>query len=158
MHKCRLLPAAGNTVRPTSNPLALEAIVGGSSPFPDRASVAASIDGVDGPQRAAMAAATAAARHRFTDLLTDRTVVVAEGRAVLAHAAMRYQAGQRCSNDEAAWLSVLLTVLPVRDHAWATATRQRWHLALWRDLTQRAETRSGRRPGRAARLHRLAGR
>ncbi len=125
----------GTPFDPSTNPLALHAIVGGSSPFPDRRSVAASIDPIGGPERAAMVEATTAARRR----LTDRHAAVIQGRAALANAAMRHQAGQRCTDEEAAWLSVLLTVLPVRDHAWATATRQPWHLTLWRDLTRRAE-------------------
>jgi hypothetical protein len=128
-------PAQGTPFDPATNPLALQAIVGGSSPLPDRRSVAASIDPIGGSERAAMAEATTAARRR----LTDRHVALTQGRAALASAAMRYQAGQRYTDEEAAWLSILLTVQPVRDHAWATATRQRWHLTLWRDLTRRAE-------------------
>jgi Domain of unknown function (DUF4192) len=75
-------------------------------------------------------AAVRAARERFASA----------GRVALREALAVHRAGGTLSDDAVAWLSVLLVHLPVRDHAWASITGDlRPHLALWTDLTRRAE-------------------
>ncbi len=75
-------------------------------------------------------AAVRAARRRFTTA----------GRSALREALDVYRAGRTLSDDAAAWLSVLLLHLPVRDLAWEAITGDlRPHLALWTDLTRRAQ-------------------
>ncbi|MEV0733930.1 DUF4192 domain-containing protein [Polymorphospora sp. NPDC050346] len=130
-------PPDGTPFDADINPLAVHAVVAGSSPFADRASLEASVAPLTGPGRAAMTDATIRARHRLTTLAA--ATVRAEGRTMLAEAATRYQQRQQCTDDEVAWLTVLLTIVPVRDHAWYTATHESWHLDLWRDLTRRAD-------------------
>ena len=62
------------------------------------------------------------------------------GRAAVANAFDRYRDGGVLSDDEVAWLSVLLSAhLPVRDLAWEQTTDEEWHVALWTDVLQRVE-------------------
>ncbi|MGW3618569.1 DUF4192 domain-containing protein [Micromonospora arida] len=122
-----------------ASPLSVRAVVSGSSPFVDRAGLAASIASAGGAVRAAMDEATDRARRRLADLPASLSAVEAEGQAALTEAANRYRSGQRCTDDEVAWLTTLLSTIAVRDHAWLTASREEWHLELWRDLTRRAD-------------------
>jgi len=41
-------------------------------------------------------------------------------------------------DDEAAFLTVLLLHIPVRDHAWSITDASAHHIALWTDVTRRA--------------------
>ena len=43
------------------------------------------------------------------------------------------------TDDEVAWLSLLLTHLPVRDHAWERTDGRDEDIALWTDVLRRAE-------------------
>jgi hypothetical protein len=51
----------------------------------------------------------------------------------------RHRRGGQLTDDEAAWLSVLLTSVPVRDHACQRTDSADWHVRLWADLTRRAQ-------------------
>ena len=62
------------------------------------------------------------------------------GGAAIEQAFDRYEHGGRLDDDEAAWLTVLLTHLDVRDAAWARTSNRDAHLQLWLDLTRRAAT------------------
>ncbi len=65
------------------------------------------------------------------------------GRHAVQEAIATYRGGGRVTgDDEVAWLSVVLALLPVRDDAWArmepaTALREA-HLRLWADLVRRS--------------------
>ena len=62
------------------------------------------------------------------------------GRAAVANAFDRYRDGGVLTDDEVAWLSVLLSAhLPVRDLAWEHTGDEEWHVALWTDVLRRVE-------------------
>jgi hypothetical protein len=61
------------------------------------------------------------------------------GRAVARAAVTRQRAGARLTDDEVAWLAVLLVHLPVRDYAWERTGAEEWHVALWTDVVRRVE-------------------
>jgi hypothetical protein len=67
--------------------------------------------------------------------------VRSEGRKAVQAAERCYSTGGRLTDDDAAWLGVLLLHTPVRDYAWARASTQEWELALWSDLMRRTEPR-----------------
>ena len=64
-----------------------------------------------------------------------------EGRLAVREAERRYRSGGRLTDDEAAWLGVLLLHVPVRDYAWTRTRTSDWELALWSDLVRRVEAR-----------------
>jgi hypothetical protein len=72
--------------------------------------------------------------------------MAALGQIAVDDAIRRYRAGQRLSTGQAAWLTVALRQLRVRDDAWARMDPEyrAAHLRLWTDLTRLA------RPGYAA--------
>ncbi|HEX6498543.1 MAG TPA: DUF4192 domain-containing protein [Micromonosporaceae bacterium] len=144
--------------------VAAEATLAGWVALPDRHALVAQLAPVDGAARAAMSVATRRAGRRLERLLdpgahraaTDGTAsatarsrpnrrrlakVLAAGEDAVATGLDRYRDGGRLDDDEAAWLTVLLTHRPVRDHAWsligsATAVT---HRALWLDVVRRAQ-------------------
>ena len=62
------------------------------------------------------------------------------GRAAVANAFDRYRDGGVLSDDEVAWLTVLMSAhLPLRDLAWEQTGDEEWHVALWTDVLQRVE-------------------
>ncbi|MEU8230160.1 DUF4192 family protein [Actinoplanes sp. NPDC048967] len=63
------------------------------------------------------------------------------GRLAVREAERCYSTGGRLSDDDAAWLGVLLLHLPVRDYAWVRTRTEDWELALWSDLVRRVEPR-----------------
>ena len=65
--------------------------------------------------------------------------VIRAGRAAVRAAVRRHRDGGQLTDDEVAWLGVLLTQLPVRDHAWERIDRSEWHVPLWTDVLRRVE-------------------
>jgi hypothetical protein len=63
------------------------------------------------------------------------------GRTAIREAERCYSSGGRLTDDDAAWLGVLLLHIPVRDYAWTRTRTHEWELALWSDLTRRVEAR-----------------
>jgi hypothetical protein len=62
------------------------------------------------------------------------------GRAAVSNAFNRYRDGNRLTDDEVAWLTVLIAAyLPIRDLAWERTGDRDWHVALWTDVLQRVE-------------------
>ncbi|GIJ02539.1 DUF4192 domain-containing protein [Spirilliplanes yamanashiensis] len=70
-----------------------------------------------------------------------RAAVLRAGRAAVTAALRRAEAGGRLTDDEAAWLGVLLAHVPVRDLAWQAVGQEPWQVPLWTDLTRRVEPR-----------------
>ncbi len=66
-------------------------------------------------------------------------MVHAEGTTAVTQAVAAYEADQRLADDDAAWLTVLLLSIPVRDAAWAAVRDTPAHQRLWLDLTRRAD-------------------
>jgi len=161
-------PAEGTPFDPAGSPVAAHAVYAGLEALPDRQALVAQLTPVDGPARAAMNAATEGAVARMLALLhpspadpagaapedatkaahtgstpmPDRTsaaTVEQAGRQAVTDALRRYQQGGQLTDDEAAWLSVLLVHLPTRDHAWRHTDSAEHHVRLWTDLTRRAD-------------------
>lgn len=63
------------------------------------------------------------------------------GRAAVRDAERRYRSGRRLTDDETAWLGLLLLHVPVRDYAWTRTRKQEWEVALWSDVLRRVEPR-----------------
>lgn len=146
-------PPEGRPFDPTTSVAAAEATLAGLVALPDRASVAAGFAAPTGPALAAIEEAGDRANLRALRLLTGRdsrsarTVVVAAGRAALEAALACYAAGRRLTDDEVAWLQLLLHVVTFRDRAWARLDRDvraggrgvQAHRLLWADLVRRCE-------------------
>ncbi|MFC0004239.1 DUF4192 domain-containing protein [Micromonospora siamensis] len=69
----------------------------------------------------------------------DDGAVRAAGVAAVRAARRRQRRGERLTDDEVAWLSLLLTRLTVRDHAWERTDGRDEDIALWTDVLRRAE-------------------
>ena len=86
-------------------------------------------------------ASTRAARrlaHLLDRTTTNPNTLDEVGRAAIRDALHRYAQGGRLDDDEAAFPSVLLRHIPIRDHAWSLTDDSEHHIALWSDLTRRA--------------------
>ncbi|MFG2051584.1 DUF4192 domain-containing protein [Micromonospora sp. NPDC048935] len=148
-------PPEGRRYDPVANPMTAAAIFAGQVALPDRAALVAQVAPVDGPDRDAARAATARARLRLTelhkqapenDLLGSRAVHTA-GLAAVREAQRRQRRGERLDDDEMAWLSLLMTHLPVRDLAWERTDGRDRDIALWTDVLRRAEPELVAAPG-----------
>ncbi|MEU4378580.1 DUF4192 domain-containing protein [Micromonospora echinofusca] len=123
------------------------AVFAGQVALPDRAALVAQVAPVTGQARSAVRRATARAGRRLAALLDQEPAtdprggraVRAAGTAAVRSALRRQRRGQRLSDDEVAWLSVLLTQVPVRDHAWERTDGRDEDIALWTDVLRRAE-------------------
>ncbi|MBU8857904.1 MULTISPECIES: DUF4192 domain-containing protein [unclassified Micromonospora] len=61
------------------------------------------------------------------------------GTAAVRAAFRRQRRGERLDDDEVAWLTVLLTHVAVRDHAWSRTDGRDADISLWTDVLRRAE-------------------
>jgi hypothetical protein len=121
-----------------------EATAAGCVALPDRETYESLIRPEDGPGRAAMAEATARAGDRLLELVASggQPAVVAAGRVAVGEAVERQLTGGRLDDDETAWLTVLLTSIPVRDAALSGITGPpavvAAHRTLWMDVFRRS--------------------
>jgi hypothetical protein len=115
--------------------------------LPDRAALAGQVASVGGAARESMRRATERAGDRLVavldaappgDLLGGRALRAAGESAVRA-AIDPPPAATGLSDDEVAWLSLLLTHVPTRDHAWERTDGEDRHLALWTDVLRRCD-------------------
>ncbi|MBQ0905476.1 DUF4192 domain-containing protein [Micromonospora sp. U21] len=134
-------PIDGMPFDPDRSDLALHAIVAGHTTLPDRQALIASIAPIDGPARAAVTRATFKARARRRALAAQggRGTLIRAGEAIVRETFTRYANDQVLTDDELAWLTVLLPVTAIRDAAWRATDSQPWHVALWSDITRRAQ-------------------
>src|SRR5262245_49415121 len=129
----------------TTSPVTAALAYSGEVALPDRAALVAMVAPVTGPARESMRDATLRAEQRLLALLAPasspavlhRTMLTAGDRAV-REAMARQRAGKRLTDDEVAWLTLLLTSTDVRDAAWRLGDRQH-DVALWADVLRRAE-------------------
>ncbi|MFJ8581528.1 DUF4192 domain-containing protein [Micromonospora sp. NPDC093277] len=140
-------PPDGTPYDPTASEVSAAAVFAGQVALPDRAALTAQVSPFDGPVRVAMRRATIRARRRLGELTEDAAeTALAGGRSVrsagvsaLRGAFRRQRRGERLGDDEVAWLTVLLTHLPVRDHAWERTDGRDTDIGLWTEVLRRAE-------------------
>jgi hypothetical protein len=138
-------PPAGVAVDPTSSAIAAAASYAGQVALPDRAALAAQVAAEEYGDREPMRQAAERAGHRLRDLVDEappgdvlgRRRLRLAGQAAVREALERYRRGGRLTDDEVAWLAVLLVHLPVRDHAWEQITDDECHVSLWLDMVRR---------------------
>jgi hypothetical protein len=61
------------------------------------------------------------------------------GREAVDTAFARCERGENLTDDEVAWLAVLLTSVPVRDHAWVRMDADERQVRLWTDVLRRVD-------------------
>ncbi|SCG77711.1 DUF4192 domain-containing protein [Micromonospora inositola] len=134
-------PIDGVPFDPDRSDLTLHAIVAGCSTLPDRRALVASIAPIDGPARTAVTRATYKARARRRTLSAEggRDALIRAGEDIVRETFARYADDQVLTDDELAWLTVLLPITAIRDTAWRATDSQPWHVALWSDITRRAQ-------------------
>ena len=133
------------------NPAAAAMTVAGMVALPDRAALAGTLAPVTGAAAHAMEQATRRARDRAAGLAAPEGAaglppgdrLLDAGRQAVQEAIATYRGGGRVTgDDQVAWLSVVLALLPVRDDAWARmdpeAALRAAHLRLWADLVRRS--------------------
>jgi hypothetical protein len=140
-------PPDGTPYDPATSQVAVAATYAGHVALPDREAVVRQVAPIGGLTRESMRQATLRAEERLVDLLDTAGVadllggkaIRQSGEAAVDTAFARYAEGGRLSDDETAWLSLLLGYLPVRDLAWARITDDDWQVELWADVVRRAE-------------------
>src|SRR5262245_45703338 len=166
-------PSEGIPFDVSASAVAAAATVVGLVALPDRQSLVRLVAPVDGAARASMLRATLEADHRLVDLIaaaggtdlddldndvvddldlvpdldiTDRAVldaVMRAGERAIDQAVARHRGGGRLTDNEAAWLSLLASVIPVRNRAWQKVLDDQpavqIHHDLWLDLLRRAD-------------------
>ena len=143
-------PAEG-TPFGTASHLAAMLTAGGTRVLAGREELAASVAAFGGAAGESMVRATRRAEQHAARLITQaaesgqkapaRRPVAEAGLDAVATAIGRYRrSGRPVTGPEAAWLTVVLRDLRVRDDAWARMdpAHQAAHLRLWTDLTRRA--------------------
>jgi uncharacterized protein DUF4192 len=129
-------PPEGRPYDPAASPVTTEAVVAGYVALPSREALARRLDPVAGAERTAMGEATGRARKR----LGGTRDVVRAGRAAVDDAVRRQRVGIRLTDDEVAWLSVVLAHPPVRGYAWESVGGDLGtHVALWTEVLRRGE-------------------
>ncbi|MFY1703027.1 DUF4192 domain-containing protein [Micromonospora sp. WMMA1923] len=124
---------------PSTSLVAVQATAAGMVALPDRAAIAARFAPVSGAARDAIQEATrvAIARLQATENTVGARAVEAAGAQALREA-LRDRA-RRLTDDEVAWLSVLLTRTSVRDLAVQLTEPHDRHVTLWVEVTRRAD-------------------
>ena len=151
-------PADGVPYDLVSHPVTAAFAAAGAPPvLADRAELVASVAALDGVAGESMQEATRLAEERASRLITEmiatgrrgaaRRLIATAGLDAVSEAITRYQErGELASDAAAAWLSLVLRDLRVRDDAWSRMDPEHseMYLRLWTDLTRRA------RPGYVA--------
>jgi hypothetical protein len=134
----RCCPPEGLPCRPE---LAAEAVFQGQVALPDRQALVAQVAAVTGPARSAMTAATERARTRLTALRDGRPgrSVFRAGRAAVQEAERFGRAGRALTDDQVAWLGLLIGDLAVQDYALDRTDDQHWRIRLWTDVVRRVD-------------------
>jgi hypothetical protein len=143
----------GTPCLPGDSVIAAEATFRGIVALPSRKDLVAQVAPVDGADRESMVAATEQARKRFTDLIADDLeagprktgpqrygrLIRKAGRTAVREAEQRCRAGESISDDEAAWLGVLLVDQSVADYALSRTEPSDWRIRLWTEVLRRME-------------------
>lgn len=146
----RCCPPHGRPYDTSSSEVSAVWTLAGRVALRDRGEYEAQIQPVTGPARDAMRQATTAAHERLIDLLADaddeeqaEAALLNAGNLAIAEALDRQLHGRPPTDAQAAWLSVLLQSIPIRDIAWSLirggGLSLEHHRALWQDVLRRAE-------------------
>jgi hypothetical protein len=147
----RCCPAEGTPFDLAGHPVARAFAASGRRVLASRQELAATIDPADGDQATAMRLATRKAERQLTRRVAQtagvshrvarRRLVAAVGQPMIVDAISRYRAGNTLGPEPAAWLTVALRELRVRDDAWARMLPEynAAHTRLWADLTRLAQ-------------------
>lgn len=130
-----------------SSDIAVAATLSGQVALPDRQALVRRIEPVALLARESMRQATERAVVRLAEMLGAAApgdvlggrAVRDEGAAAVRAAVARHREGGQLTDDEVAWLTVLLVHLPVRDYAWEHTGHEDWFVDLWADVVRRAE-------------------
>ncbi|MFE9207567.1 DUF4192 domain-containing protein [Micromonospora sp. NPDC007230] len=132
-------PPQGTPLDPTSL-VAVQATAAGLVALPDRAAVAARFAPVGGAARDGIRRATREAITRLKAVSAAGNTGVDEAGAHAVRDALRHHdGGKRLTDDEVAWLTVLLKRPSVRDLAADLTQPHDRHVTFWADITRRAE-------------------
>jgi hypothetical protein len=168
-HDPSCCPPEGTVFDPASSAVAAYATVAGRVVQPDRAALAATLAPIEGLAMAGMREAGQRARALLDEraaaavascdtkpvpssvpdpgpdepqarkVSAIQEMAEQAGREAVVRAFEQCRAGDALSDDDAAWLLLLLTYLPVRDFAFTYSDHVDDHVRLWTDLTRRAE-------------------
>jgi uncharacterized protein DUF4192 len=142
--------------QPVDATLAAAAVYQGMVALPDRQALVARVAPVSGPARGAMAAATERARERLGRLRDDDRgalrgggLLRRAGRLAVRQAEATYRAGGVPTDDEVAWLGVLLAERGMLGYALDRVVRAEadWQVRLWTDVLRRVEAAAVPGPG-----------
>jgi Domain of unknown function (DUF4192) len=146
----RCCPPQGMPYDTSSSEVAAVWTLSGRVARRDRSEYEEQIRPVIGPAREAMHRATAAAHERLIGLIADaedeeqaEAALLNAGNLAIAEALDRQLSGQAPAEAQAAWLSVLLQSVAIRDIAWSLIRGSGMalfhHRALWQEVLHRAE-------------------
>ncbi|MFC0532951.1 DUF4192 domain-containing protein [Phytohabitans kaempferiae] len=141
-------PPDGTPYDAVASPIAAAATHAGQVALPDRDTLVRQIEPVGGRMREAMRQATDRATERLAGMLVTsppgdllgRRLLRRLGVAAVRESMRRHREGGQLTDDEVAWLTVLLVHLPIRDYAWERVGAEEWHLELWIDVLRRVES------------------
>jgi hypothetical protein len=143
-------PADGSPYDPGTSPVAAEWTMAGRVALPDREAYEKQLKPISAADRTGMREATARAGDRLLELITQplderaaAAAVLAAGDRAIDDALSRVHDGESLTDDEVAWLSVLVSSFDLQS---TTLTRIRMsgdqlsvHRTLWTDVFRRAE-------------------
>jgi hypothetical protein len=136
-------PAEGTPFDTATSLIAAEATFRGQVALPSRQALVAQVAAVDGEARQSMRAATGRARSALDALLAAEAhstrATRRAGRLAIREAEKRYRSGRALTDDEVAWLGVLLIEPDVHEYALGRLGDEEWRLALWTDVLRRVE-------------------
>ncbi|MBQ0906772.1 DUF4192 domain-containing protein [Micromonospora sp. U21] len=132
-------PAQGTPVDPTTSLVAVQATVAGLVARPDRAAVASRFTTVDNTGDSIRHATTEATARMAAVKTAGSTAVYEAGVHAVRGALRQHDDGTRLTDDEVAWLTVLLTHRPVRDLAVDLTQPHDQHVTFWAEITRRAD-------------------
>jgi hypothetical protein len=150
-------PTEGSLYNVSNSLVAATATLAGMSALADRCAFENQLEPLDGIGRACMNEATERAHDRLIKLIAEPSddrgaegALIRAGRRAVTGALARMADDTRLDDDEVAWLSVLVSTMPVLGMAWRLVKgREDLHLyrSLWMDVFRRAQTDLTSAPG-----------
>jgi hypothetical protein len=146
-----VLPADGTPFDVADHPVTRAFAASGLRVFASREELAATVTPADGETATAMRRATRAAERQVVRCVgrmgraghrgARRRLIAAAGQPMVAESIRRYRSGEEIDIEFAAWVTVALRELRVRDDAWARMLPKHSsaHSRLWADLTRLAQ-------------------